>query len=142
MKEKAKDIKGEIENEVYFISKVEEKEEIEVPPPPFDTSALLIECSKKLKWNTYKTQKVAQILYEGVQLENSYKSLITYIRTDSLRMSDNFILKARDFIKQTELSKYLNTAIRKYTTKDKLAQQAHEAIRPADPTVTPESSKR
>ncbi len=134
-----KEIKEEIEKSAFFITNVKEEKISKVPPPPFNTYSLLIESAKNFNWSSYKTQKIAQILYEGVNLNDKYMSLITYIRTDSLRMNENFLRNAALFIKRTDFKEYLNPTIRRYKTADKFAQEAHEAIRPIDLSITPDS---
>lgn len=135
------EIKKEVEKNQFSISDTNNSEMVNTPPPPFNTSSLLIQCAKSFKWPAYKTMKVAQILYEGVRLGNEYKSLITYIRTDSLRMNEKFIQNLRKFIQQLWVKKYIDSKVRKYASKDKFAQDAHEAIRPVNIDIIPESIK-
>ncbi len=134
-------MKKEAEKGLFTISNVNKSEIVSAPPPPFNTSSLLIQCSKSFKWPAHKTQKIAQLLYEGVRLGNEYKSLITYIRTDSLRMNEKFIHNLRSFIGQSQLQEFVAPKVRRYTAGDKFAQDAHEAIRPVNVNVAPESIK-
>ena len=102
------------------------------PPAPFTTSNLQQEASRKLNFNTGKTMQVAQQLYEGVELEGEgLQGLVTYIRTDSTRISDEALLSVREMIKNTYGEPFLPAEPNIYKSR-KTAQDAHEAIRPTD----------
>ncbi|MCL1991307.1 MAG: type I DNA topoisomerase [Defluviitaleaceae bacterium] len=124
----------------YVIDKIEKKNRKKSPKPPFITSTLQQEASSKLGFNARKTMSTAQKLYEGVSVGGEAVGLITYMRTDSTRLSDLFVGEAKDFIGQ----QYGETFVGKGTgagKKSKNAQEAHEAIRPSSVMRTPESVK-
>ena len=100
------------------------------PNPPFMTSTLQIEASRKLGFNTEKTMKIAQSLYEGKKIKDEIIGLITYMRTDSVSLSDEAINDIRKYIGENFTQKYLPLKPNNYLTKVKNAQEAHEAIRP------------
>lgn len=106
------------------------------PAPPFITSTLQQEASRKLNWSAKKTMLIAQKLYEGIQLNGEQTSLITYMRTDSTRLSDDAIQMGTDFIKKNYSNEYLSKQ-HATKTKKKAIQDAHEAIRPAYITYPP-----
>lgn len=107
------------------------------PPPPFITSSLQQSAGSQLGLNPEKTMAIAQSLYEGVELADGPKGLITYMRTDSVELSPEFIDQARSYLEQRD-PKNLPTARTKHRSKDS-AQAAHEAIRPTDVFLTPKS---
>lgn len=111
------------------------------PPPPFITASLQKEAAGKLKFSTKKTMSLAQKLYEGVFAGSEYGTtgLITYMRTDSTRLSDDFQKKAKNFIDKKFGSKYIGNYKTKNTKPE--VQDAHEAIRPVDTSITPEKLK-
>lgn len=135
------EIKQTVKNSRFYIKTVRKETQKISPPPPFNTPSLLVECSKKFRWSSYQTTKLAQILYEGVKLDKEYISLITYMRTDSVRLDEKFIQNVRSFIYSSPLKDDLNPYVRKYKTKSKFVQDAHEAIRPVDITLTPHHIK-
>ncbi len=109
------------------------------PAPPFITSTLLQDANRKLSFQSQKTMLIAQELYEGVNIgEKSTHGLITYMRTDSIRISDEAREAAKTVIVNNYGAEYYPATPNKYKLK-KNAQDAHEAIRPTDPTITPES---
>lgn len=113
-----------------------------LPAPPFITSTLQQEASRKLGFQARRTMKVAQELYEGVELEgHGAVGLITYMRTDSLRISEEAQQAAEDYIKSHYSKDYLPATRRVYKSKNN-AQDAHEAIRPSMPEITPEEAKK
>lgn len=123
----------------YKITKVEQKKQRRNPPPPFITSTLQQEASRKLGFAPKKTMVIAQQLYEGIELpEEGSVGLITYMRTDSTRLSNNSVEAARQYIVERWGKKYLPTKPRSYKVKSG-AQDAHEAIRPTDVLRTPEA---
>jgi DNA topoisomerase-1 len=123
------------------IVRVEKKERRRYPIPPFITSTLQQEASRKLRFFAKKTMGVAQKLYEGMDVgEEAPVGLITYMRTDSVRVSADAVAEARDFIKANYGESYLPEKPNEYKTK-KSAQDAHEAIRPTSAERTPEKIK-
>ncbi len=122
----------------YTVSRVDKKEKKRNPEPPFITSTLQQEASRHYRFSAAKTMTIAQSLYEGVDLDSEgAEGLITYMRTDSVRLEPEAISAARSFIKNTFGIDYLPDSPRYYTSK-KSAQDAHEAIRPTNIHRTPE----
>lgn len=107
---------------------------------PFRTSTLQQECSSRFKFKTREITSIAQQLYEGVEINGELVGLITYIRTDSTKLSDLFIQNAKDYIINAYGEKYYKGS--KKTKDVKLAQDAHEAIRPTNLSITPEIAKQ
>jgi DNA topoisomerase-1 len=137
----ARSIVEEAEKENFVVDSVTTKESKLNPVPPFITSKLQQEASRKLNFPVKKTMTVAQKLYEGVEVgAEGAVGLITYMRTDSTRVSDAALNDLRDFIKGNYGEKYLPEKPVFYKTKGG-AQDAHEAIRPTDANRTPESLK-
>src|SRR5687767_10715015 len=138
----AKAIVGEAERQQFVVADVATKERRRNPVPAFITSKLQQEASRKLSFPVKKTMMVAQKLYEGVEVgEDGAVGLITYMRTDSTRVSDTALAEARDFIAAQYGAQYLPEKAVHYRSK-KDAQDAHEAIRPTDVTKTPDSVAR
>lgn len=108
----------------FTISAVEKKEVRRSPPPPYTTSTLQQDAGRRLYFSSKKTMQTAQRLYE--------EGIITYHRTDSVNLSEKFLTESRDYIKTSYGDKYLPENARKFTTKSKVAQEAHEAIRPTN----------
>lgn len=137
----AQEIIKEIEKVEKFVIK-ERKEKIKYyePPPPFTTATLQQEAAKVLGFSSKKTMVIAQRLFEGIQLKDEMIGLITYPRTDSIRINDDFLKNMRNYIKENYGEKYLNKEIRKFKEK-KFTQGAHEAIRPTDLNKNPELIK-
>ena len=134
----ANDIVAEAQKQSYVVSEVTTKERKRNPVPPFITSKLQQEASRKLGFAVKKTMMLAQKLYEGVELgAEGAVGLITYMRTDSTRVSDAALAEVRDFIGAQYGQQYLPEKPVHYKSK-KDAQDAHEAIRPTDITRTPE----
>ena len=123
----------------FKIENVEKKAKKRQSKPPFITSTLQQEASTKLNFNAKKTMSIAQKLYEGVDLENETVGLITYMRTDSIRLSDEFVKSAYNYIENSYGKEYLG--IIKKSKKTENVQDAHEAIRPTSINRTPESVK-
>ena len=139
---KATEIYNSILNDVFNISNIENKNRDTSPPPPFMTSTLQQTASNKLGFSPKKTMMLAQRLYEGVQLPNGKKSgLITYMRTDSLNLSEEITLKALDVIEDKYGKEFVKEGVKKYKSKAKGAQEAHEAIRPTLIELTPDEVK-
>ncbi|MCI9269066.1 MAG: type I DNA topoisomerase, partial [Lawsonibacter sp.] len=126
----------------WSVSRVKRQEKNRQPAPPFTTSTLQQEASRKLNMSPARTMSVAQQLYEGIDIAGQGAvGLITYMRTDSLRLSDEAVNAARGFICQRYGSAYCPAQPRKFKTKGN-AQDAHEAIRPSDVTLVPEDIKK
>ncbi len=135
----ASDIRKLIEQDSFTISDVKVKEKKRMPAPPFTTSSLQQEAGRKLSFTTSRTMQVVQQLYEGIDLEGEgTQGLVTYIRTDSVRISDDALDAVRAFIPVKFGPEYLPAEKNEYKGR-KNAQDAHEAIRPTDVTRTPES---
>lgn len=120
----------------YMVSDAVKKERKRHPVPPFTTSSMQQEANKKLNFSAKKTMMLAQQLYEGVSLGKTSVGLITYMRTDSVRLAEVAISEIRDYIKQNFGSEFCPAKENHYSTK-KNAQDAHEAIRPTSVMRTP-----
>ena len=130
-----------LENAEYTVTSVKKRVTKKQPAPPFITSTLQQEASRKLSFSAKRTMKAAQELYEGVDVQGvGAVGLITYMRTDSLRISDEAEKAAADYIGTVYGSDYLPPEPRNFKTKSN-AQDAHEAIRPSTPELTPERVK-
>ena len=139
--EEAKKIISELEENDYRIDKVKKGNRLKNPLPPFTTSTLQQEASKKLNFMTKRTMSIAQALYEGVDIKGyGTVGLITYMRTDSVRISEEAQGKAIDFIKESYGNEYVPENPRVYKGKKNI-QDAHEAIRPSHIEITPEIAK-
>ncbi|MEO0130539.1 MAG: type I DNA topoisomerase, partial [candidate division WOR-3 bacterium] len=138
----AEEIIKEIEKINQFIVKKRiEKIRHYEPPPPFITATLQQEAAKILGFSSKRTMVIAQRLFEGVKLKDEMVGLITYPRTDSFRINDDFLNKIRNYIKENYGEEYLNKEVRKFKEK-KFTQGAHEAIRPTDLNKNPETIKK
>ncbi|MBQ3115322.1 MAG: type I DNA topoisomerase [Clostridia bacterium] len=125
----------------YVVTDIKKSTKMRNPAPPFITSTLQQEANRKLGFTSKRTMQAAQQLYEGVNVGGiGLVGLITYMRTDSLRISAEAGVAASKFIKANYGEEYAPKSIRVYKTK-KNAQDAHEAIRPSDVTITPEKIK-
>lgn len=121
-----------IEQSGYRVATVEAKKVRRNPPPPFTTSTLQQEASRKLGFTTSRTMQIAQRLYEGFDIDGETVGLITYMRTDSVTLSGEAVGASRALIEKDYGKQYLPDKPRVYKTKAKNAQEAHEAIRPTD----------
>lgn len=129
----AAQIKAELLNsaaEKLLVEKVERKQRKRQPAAPFTTSTLQQEAARKLGLTTQRTMRIAQQLYEGIDIGGETVGLITYMRTDSVALSQDAVTEIRDFIMQRYGAEQLPKTPRTYKTKAKNAQEAHEAIRP------------
>ncbi len=126
----------------FNVSKVTNKSTKRKPTAPFITSTLQRAASSKLGFGVQKTMQVAQKLYEGIELESGAVGLITYMRTDSVRVSDDAQAMAKDFILKNFGEKYYPETPNIYVKGKQNVQDAHEAIRPSYPERTPESIKQ
>jgi DNA topoisomerase I len=131
-----------INSRKFAIGSVEAKPVKRHPAPPFITSTLQQEASRKLGFAAKRTMQIAQQLYEGVELGGETVGLITYMRTDGVTMDGSAIHEARDMIGERYGKRYVPGVPRAYTSKAKNAQEAHEAIRPTSFHRTPESVAR
>jgi DNA topoisomerase I len=131
--------KAAVEAGTFTVGAVERRRVKRNPPPPFTTSTLQQEASRKLGFGAQQTMRLAQGLYEGVEIDGETTGLITYMRTDGVQMASEAIASIRDHVNGSFGANYLPAAPREYVSKAKNAQEAHEAIRPTDVTRTPDS---
>ena len=140
-KEEADSIISSLENSQFEVAKVKKGKRVKNPLPPFTTSTLQQEASRKLNFITKRTMSIAQALYEGIDVKGyGTVGLITYMRTDSVRISDEAQEKAIEFIKDNYGKEYIPEVLRVYKGKKNI-QDAHEAIRPSHVDITPEIAK-
>ncbi len=139
---RADEIIKNIEGASWRVAAVERKSVAKNPPSPFTTSTLQQDAFRRLGFSTKQTMMVAQQLYEGMDLGEGATGLITYMRTDSLNLSEEALRTASEWLAQELGAPYTLPAPRRFKTKTKGAQEAHEAIRPTDPHRTPESVKQ
>lgn len=139
-KEESDKVLAEIDNGSFVAGKVDKKERIRKPSAPFTTSSLQQEASNKLGYFTKKTMMIAQQLYEGVEIKGQgIIGLVTYIRTDSIRISNEAHTAALAYITEKYSEKYLGNTV--FSNKKKDVQDAHEAIRPSVISLSPDSIK-
>ncbi|HOY69696.1 MAG TPA: type I DNA topoisomerase [Methylotenera sp.] len=124
------------------VSRVEKKQRSRSPAAPFTTSTLQQEAVRKLGFTTSRAMRIAQQLYEGVDVGGGTVGLITYMRTDSFSLAAEAVAQIRDYIKKNFEADYLPKSAITYKTKSKSAQEAHEAIRPTDISRTPTSVRQ
>ena len=137
-KKSADSVLKRLENAEYSVSAIKKSQRKKQPSPPFTTSTLQQEASKRLSFQARRTMKAAQELYEGVEVAGmGAVGLITYMRTDSLRISDEAKTAAAELIKNVYGAEYLPEKPRTYKSKSN-AQDAHEAIRPSNIELTPD----
>ena len=130
-----------VENAAFRVQDIKYGEKKKQPAPPFTTSSLQQEAGRKLNFTTQKTMQVVQQLYEGIELEGEgMQGLVTYIRTDSVRVSEEALTAVREFIGEAFGANYLPEEPNIYKGRSN-AQDAHEAIRPTDARRTPDSIK-
>jgi DNA topoisomerase-1 len=132
--------KAAVEAGSFTVGSVERRRVKRNPPPPFTTSTLQQEASRKLGFGAQQTMRLAQGLYEGIEIDGETTGLITYMRTDGVQMAQEAIHSIRDHVKTSFGPDYLPAAPREYTSKAKNAQEAHEAIRPTDVSRTPDQA--
>src|SRR5690606_15392432 len=137
----AKAIVAAIEKGQFRVASVDKKAVKRNPYPPFATSTLQMDASRKLGFSAKQTMQVAQRLYEGVDIGGETVGLITYMRTDGVQIVPEAVAQIRSLI-ESEYGKRYTPFAREYKTKAKNAQEAHEAIRPTDPRRTPDSVRR
>ncbi|WP_033776699.1 type I DNA topoisomerase [Helicobacter pylori] len=138
---KAQEIKDELEKESYIISSIVKKSKKSPTPPPFMTSTLQQSASSLLGFSPTKTMSIAQKLYEGVATPQGVMGVITYMRTDSLNIAKEALEEARNKILKDYGKDYLPPKAKVYSSKNKNAQEAHEAIRPTSITLEPNALK-
>ncbi|GAA8824264.1 type I DNA topoisomerase [Helicobacter pylori] len=139
--QKAQEIKNELEKESYTISSIIKKSKKSPTPPPFMTSTLQQSASSLLGFSPTKTMSIAQKLYEGVTTPQGVMGVITYMRTDSLNIAKEALEEARDKILKDYGKDYLPPKAKVYSSKNKNAQEAHEAIRPTSIVLEPNALK-
>ncbi|GAA7300850.1 type I DNA topoisomerase [Helicobacter pylori] len=138
---KAQEIKNELEKESYAISSIVKKSKKSPTPPPFMTSTLQQSASSLLGFSPTKTMSIAQKLYEGVATPQGVMGVITYMRTDSLNIAKEALEEARNKILKDYGKDYLPPKAKAYSSKNKNAQEAHEAIRPTSVVLEPNALK-
>ena len=139
--EEANKIVADLDGADFIITKVKNSTRKKSPAPPFITSTLQQEASRKLGFQSRKTMKIAQELYEGIEIEGiGAIGLITYMRTDSLRISADAVNEASKYIEENFGKKYLPSKPRFFKSRNN-AQDGHEAIRPSTPSLSPNDIK-
>lgn len=139
--QEAEDFKTALETAAFKVASVEAKPARRNPPPPFTTSTLQQEASRKLGFAPAHTMRIAQRLYEGIDIKGETVGLITYMRTDGIDMAPEAITGIRTMIGKNYGKDYVPDAPRRYQNKSKNAQEAHEAIRPTEASRTPREVK-
>ena len=140
--ERAEQAKREIERRAFSVLSIDRRQVRRNPPPPFITSTLQQEASRKLGVGAATAMRIAQRLYEGVDIGGETVGLITYMRTDGVQLAPEAIGQTRRLIESKYGQSYLPEKPRAYTSKAKNAQEAHEAIRPTDLFRTPQDVAR
>jgi len=135
-------LKPALEGGRFIVGSVESKSQRRHPAPPFTTSTLQQEASRKLGLSPRQTMQLAQRLYEGVDLGGESEGLITYMRTDGVQIAPEAVAACRQTVERLYGPRYLPSSPRQYETKAKNAQEAHEAIRPTDFTKPPDQVAR
>ena len=131
-----------VRDEEFVVSNVEKKDVRKSPPPPFTTSTLQQDAASRLRLTPRRSMGIAQRLYEGVDIGGGEPTgLITYMRTDSTRVSDSAVKSARNFLSSKYGGEFIPSKPNVFRQKKKQVQDAHEAIRPTDPTLIPDSLK-
>jgi DNA topoisomerase I len=138
----AEAFKAALETATFIVTAVEAKPQKRHPQPPFTTSTLQQEASRKLGFAPAHTMRVAQRLYEGIEIGGEAVGLITYMRTDGVQIANEAVAGARRVIETDYGARYVPHAPRRYETKAKNAQEAHEAIRPTDLGRRPAETRR
>ena len=139
---KASAAKAAVQAGAFSVASVEKKRSKRSPPPPFITSTLQQEASRKLGLSSQQTMRLAQQLYEGIDIGGDTVGLITYMRTDGVQLAQEAVSAMRKQIQAEFGDQYLPVAPRIYQSKAKNAQEAHEAIRPTDIALKPEKVAR
>ncbi|MBI5077224.1 type I DNA topoisomerase [Candidatus Falkowbacteria bacterium] len=132
-----------LKTQTYRVAKIETKDIAKKPPEPFRTSTLQQTANNRLGFSSKQTMKLAQELYEGVELGGKGQvGLITYMRTDSLNLSEQFLSSCHNYIKEKFGADYASVTPRRFKTKSKGAQEAHEAIRPTHANFSPDEIRQ
>ncbi len=139
---KALAAKAAVQAGAFTVAQVDKKRTKRYPPPPFITSTLQQEASRKLGMSSQQTMRTAQQLYEGVDIGGETVGLITYMRTDGVQLAKEAVTAIRAQIKAEFGPDYVPVAPREYISKAKNAQEAHEAVRPTDITLSPAKAAR
>lgn len=138
-KNEAKTLLKELDGATYSVNNIESRDYKKYPLPPFTTSSLQQEANRRFGFSARQTMTLAQMLYEGVEIDKGKSTgLITYMRTDSVNLADKFINAALVLIANNYGKDYLVSGGRRFKTKSKVAQEAHEAIRPTEVERTPD----
>jgi DNA topoisomerase-1 len=137
----AKVMARKVESALFTVTDVQKKQARQHPSPPFITTTLQMDAARKLGFTARKTMQIAQKLYEGVEVNGGPVGLITYMRTDSVSLAEDAITEMRSHISSRYGDNYLPEKPRRFKTKSRNAQEAHEAIRPTSITRTPEAMK-
>jgi len=137
--EAAEKLRSRLKGQDFKVLSIQKKQQKRNPSAPFITSSLQQEASRKLGFGAKKTMQIAQKLYEGIDIGGETVGLITYIRTDGVTLSTEAVDAIRSLIQDKYGSKYLPQEPRVYKSKSKNAQEAHEAVRPTDMSLMPES---
>ena len=141
-KEQSDEILKNLDGSIYTVTSIKKGQRQKSPPPPFITSTLQQDASRKFNFQARRTMKTAQELYEGIDIEGyGAMGLITYMRTDSLRISDEARNDSEEYIKQVYGAEFLPPSRRFYKSRAS-AQDGHEAIRPTTPSLSPEEVKK
>ena len=140
-KEQCDEVLGNLDGKPYTVSSVKKSVTYGRPQPPFTTSTMQQDAVNKLKMSSTQVMQIAQQLYEGIDIAGQgHLALVTYIRTDSVRVSDDAVHAARNYIREHYGDRYVPASPNVYASK-KQAQDAHEAIRPINLDITPDSLK-
>lgn len=140
--EQAKSIQDDLVNFDFKVANIDEKNSKKSVPFPFTTSTLQQEAANKFGYAAKNTMRIAQQLYEGINIgKDGQVGLITYMRTDSVNLSEHFMMQAKEYIINNFGKDYYNGSFRIFKTKSKMAQEAHEAIRPTHVAYSPDSIK-
>ena len=141
-KKNVKPVLDALKKAEYRVSEITKKQTKRNPYAPFTTSTLQQEANRRFGFSAKQTMMIAQQLYEGIEHDGGQVGLITYMRTDSVNLSEKFTSQARNYIKENFGKEYLPASPRRYKTKTKSAQEAHEAIRPTDIGASPDNVKK
>ncbi len=131
----------QVESASFRVADVQKKQARQQPAPPFITTTLQMDASRKLGFTARKTMQIAQKLYEGIEVDGEPVGLITYMRTDSVSLADEAVAEMREHIGRQFGADYVPDKPRRFKTKSKNAQEAHEAIRPTSIARTPEGMR-
>ncbi|MFA6909317.1 MAG: type I DNA topoisomerase, partial [Patescibacteria group bacterium] len=138
----AKGILDALAGATYKVAEIKRRETKRSPQPPFITSTLQQDANRKLGYSARRTMQIAQQLYEGVELgEDGSQGMITYMRTDSVNLANKFLTEAKDYITSTFGKEFALAEPRHFKARSRLAQEAHEAIRPTNVAYAPEKVK-